>query len=531
MNGAPSLVNTADLSIEQVRSTLQLINKMLRKQAQPNELKALLNIKEVRDILGHHKANPKEAGERINQYQKELASRLRAHDRGKRPADEQTANPEEGLPTSVSKRSKPGEDGLVVPEAKEAERVLQPTKARRSVQLSGMLSQSELAVPPSGPPPKEFNVEWIQYFFELMCSRVPFFSDRKLLIPAPSRLYVEESEEQRVFIDGLSNSELILLLNFVYDLESNLLTKKSKSVLIPNRFVFIPSMGDPLESGLLESWYYSNTCQCATCALRFANRKLLTIHHDYHYQKYTAYQRRKRGLENNFRGWMEVPVEWLGNKSMEFSTTLYGKLDLGISAFFGSSSGEGECGDENSQPQKISSGSHAARTFTDMQHLSEQILPESVPVDEIKANCLECGERFDKAWIGHPVNMAVFQGVLALSFGGVHPLQFAWPVAAATTEDLDDDEEEVGKPTHAIEAGTAQFDPRFLNALLLHKTCFENNPKLTNKDYQHSLLFGREHVKLLARILPAKEQPPIEQQPTVMIQEEDEEDDEEMNIS
>ena len=76
------LVSTVDLTIDQVRSTLQLINKMLRKQAQPAELAALLKIKEMREILELHKVNPKESSERIGSYQKELAARLRAHDRG-----------------------------------------------------------------------------------------------------------------------------------------------------------------------------------------------------------------------------------------------------------------------------------------------------------------------------------------------------------------------------------------------------------------------------------------------------------------
>ncbi len=83
-----ALLNTDDLTMDQVRSTLQLVNKMLRKEAKPQELAALLKIKEVREILELHKVNPKESSERITKYQKDLASRLRAHDRSKRVLDE-----------------------------------------------------------------------------------------------------------------------------------------------------------------------------------------------------------------------------------------------------------------------------------------------------------------------------------------------------------------------------------------------------------------------------------------------------------
>lgn len=507
------LVSTVDLTIDQVRSTLQLINKMLRKQAQPAELAALLKIKEMREILELHKVNPKESSERIGSYQKELAARLRAHDRGKRPADE-SVSPED---SSASKRAR-----------SEAER--QPEQAAvkpkpQRQRLTGILSQAELAVAPlSAPISSEFNVEWIQYFFQLMCSRIPFFSDKNLLVNGPARTYVEESEEQRIFVDGLSGSEIVLLLNFVFDLESHLKTSDAKdSIIIPTKAAFIGSMGDPLESGLLEARYFNHQAQCATCALRFANRKLLTIHHDYHYHKYTIMQRRKKGLDNNFRGWMESPQEFIGSKEVQFGFHMYDSLSQLISGsaflksvgFVSASPGMDVSVDSG---KKLVAASHEARTQTLTQVLAEQVLPTAAPVDEIKSRCLECGESFEKIWIAEPIDMAVFVDTVAVSVGGSVPLQFAWPIAAkSTAQDLDEDEldaDQVRREQHKVQARKALSDNRFVNALMFHKSCFHNNARLKEREAQMALLVEstQQTTDLIAQLRP----PPESVEPAVI---------------
>ncbi len=552
-----ALLNTDDLTMDQVRSTLQLVNKMLRKEAKPQELAALLKIKEVREILELHKVNPKESSERITKYQKDLASRLRAHDRSKRVLDEggdaETA-PDEIATPSAAKKAK-FEESTSEP--------VQPKLSRRELakaQLTGILAQSELAVPPSGSPPNRFSVEWIQYFFQSMCSKIPFFPERKLLVPGPARTYVEESDDQRVYIDGVSSNEIILLLNFIFDLESHLLdkNKKEKTIIVPNKFVFIPVMGDPLESGLLDKWYFTHLSQCATCALRFANRKLLTIHHDYHYHKCTAYQRRRRGLENNFRGWMEPPGDWLSGGSsssaVQFSSSIYSKIDQSISDAFtrlglkkeadNSSAWEVPAGAPAAPVEQpvVSSAHHAARTQTEIKEIIGHILPESVPVDEIKTKCLECGDPFEKIWIGEPVDMAVYRQVVAVPIGSGVPLQFRWPVASdqKIAENIDSDDEEAESAKNEaergrIEAVNALAEPRFLNALFLHKHCYISNSQLKTKEYQLSLLntgdVGSGISRLLERLRPPVEARvadttlAAEQEMVQLVQEVDDEDD------
>ena len=486
---------------------------MLRKQAQPAELAALLKIKEVREILDLHKANPKESSERINQYQKDLAARLRSHDRGKRQADEQTPSPDDVPDAAGTKKSRTDQEAAA-PGPTEGKEVAVPKPARAKKLLTGILSQSELALPPTSvPKTTEFNVQWIQYFFQLMCSKTPFFSDRKLLVPGPSRTYIEESEDQRIYVDGLSSSEIVLLLNFVFDMELNLKSNSKSSLLVPNKFAFLPTMGDPLESGLLDVWYYSNQSQCATCALRYGNRKLLTIHHDYHYHKYTAGQRRKRGLENNFRGWMESPQEFLGSKEIQFGFEMYKKLDepnafLGVLEPVVLADGDQAMPDQPVLTPSMG-GSHEARTMTATQQLAESILPDSVPVDEIKTKCLECGEAFDKQWIGEPVDMAVYQGVIALPVGGSVPLQFHWPIKAKEQIELDENEFEESEKVeeYKVEAAQALFDYRFINSILLHNNCFLSNPRLKDKAHQLRLLSAKGGPDdPLARLRPPREE-------------------------
>jgi hypothetical protein len=504
----PQLLSTSDLTIEQVRSTLQLINKMLRKQAQPAELAALLKIKEVRDILDLHKVNPKESSERINQYQKDLAARLRTHDRSKRSAEDQITGSMEDGPAKKSRL----EEEAVTP----APEVPKPKPRQK---LTGILAQAELALAPTSiPQTQDFNVEWIQYFFQLMCSRIPFFTDSKLLVPGPARTYVEESEDQRVFVDGLSSREIVLLLNFVYDLEKHLRSTTAKgSIIVPSRAKFLPSMGDPLESGLLEAWYFNSQVQCATCALRFANRKLLTIHHDYHYHKYTVNQRRKKGLENNFRGWMETPGEFIGSKEVQFGFHVYEKLDMDIkdNSFLASVGIVDEGGDVDMQPCTVVSkstirASHAARTQTFEQQLTGQVLPHSVPVDEVKNRCLECGEQFESVWIGEPIDMAVFTNVVAIPVGGSTPLQFSWPISARDdqhgVQDVDAYVEDLADKKrieeYKVQAAHALSDQRYVNAMLFHKTCFDSNWRLTSKNSQMDLLSNRLVCDVVAFLRP-----------------------------
>jgi hypothetical protein len=321
---------------------------------------------------------------------------------------------------------------------------------------------------------------------------------------------VEESEDQRVFVEGLSSREIVLLLNFVFDLEKNLKSSTAKgSIIVPSRASFLTSMGEPLESGLLEAWYFNSQVQCATCALRFANRKLLTIHHDYHYQKYTVSQRRKKGLENNFRGWMETPGEFIGSKEVQFGFHVYEKMDemIKVNPFLEAAgltikSQEDDDVDMQADNAKGTSSrggivaSHAARTQTMEQALSKNILPESVPVDEIKNRCLECGERFESMWIGEPVDMAVFTGVVAIPVGGSTPLQFSWPISAQDEQQMvqnvddyvDDLAEQKRIEQYKVQAVSALADQRFVNSMLFHKSCFESNVHLTSKHAQLDLL-------------------------------------------
>lgn len=524
------LLSTDDLNIEQVRSTLQLINKMLRKQAQPTELASLLKNKEVREILDLHKVNPKESSERISQYQKDLAARLRAHDRSKRTSDEPGAPSEE--PDGVHAKKPRVEESV-------AEEPVKPKPAPRQ-RLTGILAQAELAMPPtSAPKSAEFDVEWIQYFFQLMCSKIPFFSDRKLLVSAPSRIYVEESEDQRVFVDGLSSREIVLLLNFVHDMEAHLKSSTAKgSIIVPSRASFLSSMGDPLDSGLLEAWYFTSQIQCATCALRFASRKLLTIHHDYHFHKYTVGQRRKKGLENNFRGWMETPGEFIGSKEVQFGFHFYDKLDEWMEGsetnLFLQSAGIAKKAEDTVMEKPGSTNktamSHAARTITLEQDLTTNVLPDAVPVDEIKSKCLECGEQFESMWIGEPVDMAVFTNVVAIPVGGCSPLQFSWPIAAPQENQVHDVDALFDESTqkrveeHKVQAARALADHRFVNSILFHKNCFGSNPMLGEKSAQLELL---AHQEKSGGSLLSLFKPPTESLPAAVI-EEDVSDDEDV---
>jgi hypothetical protein len=314
-------------------------------------------------------------------------------------------------------------------------------------------------------------------------------------------------------------------------------------------------MGDPIDSGLLDKWYFTNTIQCATCGLRYSNRKLLTVHHDYHYHKQTAQQRRKRGLENNFRGWMEPPGDWLSGTNpsataVQFSSSLYTRIDELINqapaCLLGSVVADVQHVNVDTKMANTTSVSagHAAHTQTDLKKIQDSLLPESVPVDQIKTVCLECGETFEKIWISEPVDMAVYKGVVALAVGGSVPLQFRWPIAAAEAHDLevDEDEEDIGRASREefkIDATNALYDHRFINSLFFHKECFLSNEKIRTKEYQTSLLFAERDDELIRYLAPPIEvveaadligDQQIPATAVAIVEEEDDEEEEVVNV-
>ena len=454
------IVSTEEMTTEEVRQTLSILNKQMRREAlSEGEKAALLKVREVSEILKLIKSDPKEAAGRMDKYRESLASRLRG-----------------GVSAPSVKRSTEG-DKSVIPASKKVRVDASSTPAPSTSDFYEPISPGEehvdepmitepcINIPkctsgPSGPPPASFSGSWVRHFFQQMCSKVPHHEDASFLKSVGQRV-VEKNEEQLIFVDGMAASDILLLMEFVQNLQYHVLDKRragNADFAVPSKLGLLNRMPDPLDSGLLDSWYFSVPSLCATCALRFPNRKVLTNHHDYHFVKNTAYGRRKRGLDVAFRGWMESPQDWLGNRAVLLSRQFYRKLDSSAS--------------EN-QPEQ-NKQSHKSINL-DKSEKTANLLRNAVPADAIKCRCAECGDGFDREWTDEPVNMAVFKDAVCVPLFGSEPVVFNWP----GVERL-----EQGRGTEAV---TALEDKRIRNSVFYHSQCWNSNKSLGNKEYQIQL--------------------------------------------
>ncbi|KAF4675148.1 hypothetical protein FOZ60_001079, partial [Perkinsus olseni] len=138
----------------------------------------------------------------------------------------------------------------------------------------GKIPSGVLGSPPNDLPPMEFSLEWIQHFFTMMSSKIPYHPSHDVLLPTKVKT-VEQTQEQRVIVDGLSQHELLLILRFIERLETNIrvqvaetrklaaaaaasgkknqgLSQKALAhIQVPHKFRLLHSMGDPSTSGLL----------------------------------------------------------------------------------------------------------------------------------------------------------------------------------------------------------------------------------------------------------------------------------------
>ena len=458
---ATGIMLSADLSLEMTRSTLQILNKMMRGEPLTEGDKAqMCRIKEVNDILMLYKTDKKEAGEKLEKYRAELTARIRA---GVQPAPAIAKRPEVEQRQTAPEPKRPRQE----PVAAEPEELYEPVSPDAEDDAGPQVEEGPkpiLSLPPSGLPPREFGIPWLQHFFQQMCSKVPYFTSKSVLKPLKKKI-VESSEEQRIFVDGMAVPDLLLLFNFVFDLEDHIITKRKSGkndFTVPHRLGQLFRMPDPLESGLLDSWYFSIPSQCATCALRFANRKILTAHHDYHFVKNSAAQRRRKGLDVAFRGWMETPQDFLGNRSVVITKNFYRKLDPASAV-------------------KIEEAAtrRNEKAALDAQAVLAELLKNACPADEIKTRCVECDEPFERVWIEDPVSLAVFVETLCVPLFSNQPINFSWP-----NSNIEIDAEEA-----ATDASKATEDTRVMNGFFIHRKCWEANSKLKNKDEQIRLVY------------------------------------------
>merc|ERR1719210_755980 len=145
---------------------------------------------------------------------------------------------------------------------------------------------------------------------------------QKLEVPSVGRKVLGASGEQMVYVDELSPSETLLLLQLIFLLEERLrrtgggidLTQR-----IPHTFSYLQV--EPAIDVMLKRFFDELPFQCTTTGLRFGSREKLRKHHDALYRRRQQQQQRQRGAEA--RGWMESIPEWVGNRDLVVGPALF----------------------------------------------------------------------------------------------------------------------------------------------------------------------------------------------------------------
>jgi len=238
---------------------------------------------------------------------------------------------------------------------------------------------------------------------------------RKLQAPAVGRKVLSADGDQMVYVDELSPSEVLLLMQFVFLLEERLRRSGGGIDLmqrVPHTFGFLQ-----VESAIevmLKRLFDELPYQCTTTGLRFASREKLRKHNDVLYRRRALAQQRQRGAEA--RGWMETIPEWVGNRDLVVGPALF---QIGSSADEGTSGSRADRSNASQRAQRTA----AMRELDALEEEDESDEDEDperdrwlCPFDDRRSVCPISGEPFERTW-SRSLNSWAFSDVVAVEVG------------------------------------------------------------------------------------------------------------------
>lgn len=256
-----------------------------------------------------------------------------------------------------------------------------------------------------GLPSLGFSEAWLRQFMEQMPTKPPA-PGQKLEAPAIGRKVLGASGEQMVYVDEITHSEMLLLMQLIFMLEDRLrrtgggidLTQR-----IPHTFSYLQV--EPAIDVMLKRFFGELPFQCTTTGLRFASQEKLRKHHDALYRRKALLQQRQRGAEA--RGWMESIPEWVGNRDLVVGPALF-RI--------------GEAGEEKQNAQEAQTKLQAAGTEEeeDAELGSGRWI---CPFDERRSICPISGEALPRTWSA-TLNDWAFYDTVAVEMGASRPLRF-----------------------------------------------------------------------------------------------------------
>jgi hypothetical protein len=225
--------------------------------------------------------------------------------------------------------------------------------------------------------------------------------------PCIGRKVMSAEGDQMVYVDELSPSEVLLLMQLIFLLEERLQKSGRPGGLgadldltqrIPHTFSYLQV--EPAIDVMLKRFFDELPYQCPTTGLRFGSREKLRRHNDGLFRRRTLQQQRQRGLEA--RGWMETIPDWVGNRDLNVGPALF---QLGGGAAM-----------EEATAQRAQRAAELQETADDEEEEDSERSRWICPLDERRAVCPISGEPFERQW-SHSLNDWAFSDVVAVELG------------------------------------------------------------------------------------------------------------------
>lgn len=451
---------------------LQILTRIINKKPlQPTDLSEITKVPEVKKAIKmQQNGQVTEAQAILNQFQRELQSKVarreaaaqsdprRADPRQpeSRPADPRQQDARPADPRQAAARSSDPRDPRAQAEPRPSEpkdprqadkrvdsasaskrtaaaQIQDPRQKQPKVAATGseaekiMKVKGQEAALDAGPeglavarqilqglPSLGFSESWLRQFMEQMPARSEQQEARKLQAPAVGRKVLSAEGDQMVYVDELSPSEVLLLMQFVFLLEERL--RQSGGGIdftqrVPHTFSYLQV--EPAIDVMLKRFFDELPYQCTTTGLRFASREKLRKHHDVLYRRRATAQQRQRGAEA--RGWMETIPEWVGNRDLVVGPALF---QLASGTEEGTSGSRADRGNALQRAQR-SAATNALNALEEEESDDDED-PERdrwiCPLDDRRSVCPISGEPFERTW-SSSLNTWAFSDVVAVEVG------------------------------------------------------------------------------------------------------------------
>mmetsp|Transcript_64401 Transcript_64401/g.119754 ORF Transcript_64401/g.119754 Transcript_64401/m.119754 type:complete len:590 (+) Transcript_64401:137-1906(+) len=250
-----------------------------------------------------------------------------------------------------------------------------------------------------------FSESWFRQYMEQLPSKTEPAGGSSM--PVISRKVLGANGDQMVYVDGMAPSEVLLLLQFIYMLESGMRRtgiSADVSRTAVAGFGHVKAHVDTMVRRLFEELPY----QCTTTGLRFSSREKLKKHTEAVFRRKQSQQTRQRGVGEKgwtesipVRGWLESIPEWVGNRDLIVGPALF-------------------------RPGDVDAAGEATRTAESDERLPEASMADSerfCPADLRRSICPISGELLGIEW-STSMNDWAFTDAVAAEADAEKPLQF-----------------------------------------------------------------------------------------------------------